>query len=100
MTMQIAAPERPKVRPAFMVEKLEGKISREVINFDAKGKKVVSLVDVDAGYLVKFPKGHSIRVLDDAELHRLGFDRTIPLIDDDGEQVGTIPNHIAKSKAA
>lgn len=100
MNISVAAPDVPKIRPAFMVEKLEGKIEREIINFDAKGKKVMNKVEVDAGYLVKFPKGHSIRVLDDAELRRLGFDRTIPLIDDDGEQVGEIPNHIAKSKAA
>jgi hypothetical protein len=100
MSMQIAAPDAPKIRPAFTVEKMEGKITREVINFDAKGKKVVTSVEADAGYFVKFPKGHSIRVLDDAELHRLGFDRTIPLINDDGEEVGHIPNHITKSKAA
>lgn len=99
MNMRVAAPDRPQVRPAFMVEKLNGKVSREIINFDPKGKKVATTVEVDAGYLVSFPKGHSIRVFDDAELHRLGFDRTIPLIDDDGEEVGVIPNPIAKKAA-
>lgn len=100
MSVSIAAPEVQKIRPAFMVEKLEGKVSRDVITFDQKGKKVVSKVDVDAGYLVTFPKGHSIRVYDNAELQRLGFDRTIPLINEEGDEVGTIPNTVAKTKAA
>src|SRR5690606_28394556 len=94
MSMSIAAPNKPQVRPAFMVQKLEGKVKREIIEFDAKGRKVRKTVEADAGWLVKFPKGHSIRVFDEAELTRMGFDRTIPLLDDDGEVVGTLPNPI------
>lgn len=99
MTVRIAAPARQRFVPAFMVQKLDGVIEREVIKFDTKGKKRVELVKEPAGYLVKFPsKGHSIRVRSDAELKRLGFDQTIPLVDDGSDNddvVGSIPNSIA-----
>lgn len=103
MNMQIAAPQRRKIVPAFTVQKLEGKVERTLIKFDAKGKRYEDIVKVDAGYLVSFPtKGHSIRVKDAAELKRLGFDQTIPLVDannDEDEIEGYIPNSITSSAA-
>lgn len=92
---QIARPAQPKFKPAFIVKKLEGKVTRTVHSFDAKGQKTAKQVEVDAGYLVKFPhKGHSIRVKNEAELKRLGFDQTIPLMNDDGEVIATMENAI------
>lgn len=102
--VRIARPNGPRIVPAFTVQKLEGKVSRTMIKFDSKGQKKEEVVEVDAGYLVKFPaKGHSIRVRNAAELKRLGFDRTIPLVDDnseDDEAVGSMPNSVASSVAA
>ena len=99
MTTMIAAPARQRIIPAFVVKKLEGQVERTVIQFDKEGKKHDKTVKVDAGYLVSFPsKGHSIRVKDAAELKRLGFDQTIPLVDDGAENddiVGYMPNSVA-----
>lgn len=96
MAYSVAAPEQRKIKPAFIVKKLEGTRTENIITFDAKGKRQMKTVEVDAGYLVKFPhRGHSIRVKTDAELARLGFDQTIPLLDQDGEPVGEIDNIIS-----
>lgn len=93
----VAAPQKQRIRPAFMAQKLEGSVDREIINFDAKGKRVVSKVKADAGYLVTTARGNSIRVWTDADMHRLGFDQNIPLVDfeHDGVVVGEIPNPVA-----
>lgn len=100
----MAAPAQKKYVPAFVVEKLDGQIERQLITFDEKGKKHIKTVKVDAGYLVKFPpkgrgdKGHSIRVGTAEELARLGFDQTIPIVDMDGdsdEPVSFIENRVA-----
>lgn len=97
--VQIAAPARQRIVPAFVVQKLEGTVERTMIVFDKEGRKQEKVVKVDAGYLVSFPaKGHSIRVRDVAELKRLGFDKTIPLVDANGDNddvFGDIPNPIA-----
>lgn len=94
--IRVAIPSQKRIRPAFTVKKLEGQIERTVLGFDQKGKKVSNTVKVDAGYLVSFPKGHSIRVLTDEAMHRLGFDRSIPLVDleNDGMVVGEIDNPV------
>lgn len=93
----VAAPAKQRVRPAFMAQKLEGQVEREVISFDQKGKKVVNKVKVDAGYLVTTARGNSLRVWTDEDMKRLGFDQNIPLVDfeHDGEVVGAIPNPVA-----
>lgn len=92
---QVAAPAKPQIKPAFLVKKLEGKRVEKLLTFDAKGKRMEKEVEVDAGYLVKFPtKGHSIRVANEAELKRLGFDQTIPMLNEDGDAVFTVPNAI------
>ena len=97
--MRVAAPQRQRIKPAFTVQKLEGKRKMTIIGRDAKGARTEKEVERDAGYLVTLSKGHSLRVANDAELKRLGFDQTIPLIDDsdsgDDEAVGFINNPIA-----
>lgn len=96
--VQIAAPKRQRIVPAFTVQKLEGQVERTIISFDKEGKKYDKVVKADAGFLVTFPaKGHSIRVKDVAELKRLGFDQTIPLLDgdsEDDEALGYMPNSV------
>lgn len=96
--VSIARPTQKKIVPSFMVRKLDGEVTREIIGKDAKGSRTTKEVKVPAGYLVSFPtKGHSIRVRDDASLKRLGFDQTIPLVDassDDDDIVGEMPNSV------
>lgn len=97
--LSIAAPARQRIVPAFVVQKLEGQVERTVIQFDKEGRKHDKIVKVDAGYMVSFPsKGHSIRVRNKEELKRLGFDRTVPLVDDGSENddvVGYMPSNVA-----
>lgn len=103
-SIAVARPHVPKVVPAFVVEKLEGKVKSPMIQFDKDGKKHDVLVEKDAGYMVSFPaKGHSIRIPDAHELKRMGFDQTIPLVDtargmSGDDPVGEIDNPIAKYK--
>lgn len=96
--LQIAAPAQRRIVPAFTVKRLEGTVDRTMIVFDKEGRRQEKVVKQDAGYLVSFPtKGHSIRVKDAAELKRLGFDRTIPLVDAEGDNddvLGEIPNSV------
>lgn len=96
--IQIAAPNQQRIVPAFMVQRLEGTVERTMIVFDKEGRRQEKVVKQDAGYLVSFPtKGHSIRVKDAAELKRLGFDRTIPLVDANGDNddvLGSMPNTV------
>jgi len=101
---QMARPNERKIVPAFMVRELEGKVKRIIHGWDAKGNKTEKEVEVPAGYEVRFPaKGHSIRVRNIAELKRLGFDQTIPLVDADAEDddvEGYMPNSVGASIAA
>lgn len=94
--VRVAAPMKQRIRPAFTVRKLEGKVRQRILGFDGKGKKTETFVDVDAGYMVTLAKGHSIRVYTDKDMHRLGFDRSIPLVDmeNEGMVVGEIPNPV------
>lgn len=99
-SVRVSAPRKQKIKPAFTVTRLEGERVLTVHSFDQNGKRVAKDVKVPAGYLVKFLKGHSIRVANDADLKRLGFDRTIELVDDEGNVHGEIPNDILKGVEA
>jgi hypothetical protein len=92
--MYAAIPQQMKVRPAFTVEKLTGTRSHRVHIFDKEANRIKSkTIQEPAGYLVKFYKGHSIRCRDDAHLRMIGADmQLIPLVDDEGEVKGTMPN--------
>lgn len=77
---------------------VETHISRE------GGRNVEKKVEVPYGFDVFFPAGHSIRVRDEAELARLGFDQPADLIDEDGEVVGkvqmSLKNHVQRRAGA
>jgi len=92
--MYAAIPQQLKVRPAFTVEKLTGTLPHRVHIFDKVNNRIRSkVVQEPAGYLVKFYKGHSIRCRDDAHLRMIGADmQLIPLIDDEGDVKGAMPN--------
>lgn len=95
--VRVAAPQQRKVRPAFMVQQLTGEKVVTLHSFNEKGKRIAIEKKEPAGYLVKFSKGHSIRVRNDADMARLGFDQTIDLVDGD-DVVGQIPNTLFDTK--
>lgn len=74
-----------QLNPTFEVEKDDGKTSVRKATHDGKGFKY-TVVEETIGYMVYFPKGHSIRVRNDAELKRLGFHRP-PRITDMTDQI-------------
>jgi hypothetical protein len=92
------APLRNTAKPAFIVQKLPGTRQQKFIKFDGEGKKREIFTEVDAGYLVTIRRGDSFRVTSAEELHRLGFDDVIPMLDDEGETVGYMDNPIAEDK--
>lgn len=100
--VRVAAPSKPKIVPAFVVRKLEGKVPHTLIKYRSDGDNPVReevTVEEDAGWLVTFPiKGNaSIRVRTEKELQRMGFDQTIELISeaaDDDEVYGSLPNPV------
>lgn len=94
MTQYVAMQPQQQVRPAFTVRKLEGTCDKVVHIFDKKENKIKSkTTQVDAGYLVTFMKGHSIRCydLDHVRAVGAGLD-VIPLMDEEGNVKGGITN--------
>lgn len=62
--------------PAYQVRELEGTRKKTIYEMDKKTKTLREKeVEVDKGYMVFFPRGHSIHVETEAELRRLGFHR-------------------------
>ena len=62
--------------------------------FDKETNRIKSkVIQEPAGYMVRFYKGHSIRCRDEAHLRLIGADlQLIPLVDDEGEVKGVMPN--------
>jgi hypothetical protein len=110
-----ASPKRPPVKPAFTVFKLEGTTTkRKARMVPVKGPDGEPLKDkngnhkhrlemftetVPLGYLVQFPRGHSVSYLTYQELEAAGYtDTEVPLLQffgqGDAEEVGVIPNII------
>jgi hypothetical protein len=89
-----AMPQQQVVKPAYTVEKLSGTRPHRVHIFDKEANRIKSkVIQEPAGYLVKFYKGHSIRCRDDAHLRMIGANmQLIPLLDDEGEVKGVMPN--------
>lgn len=87
------------VKPAFVVQRQEGPFEKTVIRYSkkkiAEGKYETVKEEVtkvfDHGYMVVFPKGHSVFIESDEELHRLGFAGDPTLIDmETGDVVGAL----------
>jgi len=87
------------IKPAYEVHPFSGTTKRRVYGFDKKSRQLtVEEVDAEGGYMVYFPKGHSIRVFDDEHLKVLGFDQPAKLIDmetgeESGEAHGSLRQH-------
>lgn len=94
------------VRPRFEVHKLDGKAKRKIATpkcqlddkgnpkIDKDGNKILAGgftyedVDHDAGWMVYFPNGSSIRIWTREEMERQGFLRDAELVDmDTGDTV-------------
>ena len=91
----IAVQQQNRIKPAFTVKKLHGTVDHKIHAFDKENNKIVEkVVQEDAGYLVKFARGHSIRCRDEAHLKRIGAGlRMVPLVDTEtGEIKGVIEN--------
>lgn len=94
------------IKPRFEVERLDGtRIEKRVRRNMATGMNEVYDAEVPAGYMVYFPSGNSMRVADDAELRRLGFDKAPNLIDmESGEEVGeadmSLKRHVQRRQGA
>jgi hypothetical protein len=76
-----ALPESNAPIPAFKVVEVPGPLKRTIVNFDEKTKQITRQeVVADKGYLVCFPRGHSIMKFSLEELDAAGFGEVVPLI--------------------
>ena len=80
-----------ELKRRYEVERLKGTVQREVLTISKKdGSFIPKMVEEPAGFMVYFPSGSSIRVRNEEELARKGFDTPAPLVDmDSGETVPT-----------
>jgi hypothetical protein len=69
------------LKPRYEVHKLPGTTTRTFTNIKEGGGFEQEEKEVDAGYMVYFPSGASIRCWDDAHLAQLEFDRPPTLVD-------------------
>lgn len=99
LEVRVAAPNAPKVKPAFRVERRNTTVNRTKRVRDGKGNLVTKVLEEPYGYHVTFSKGHSIRVPTDAELARLGFDKTIPLVKDGEDEPVDYMENMVKEDA-
>ncbi len=78
------------IKPAYEVHPFNGETIRRVYKFDEEKHTIVAKdVTAKGGYMIYFPKGHSIRAFDDDHLAALGFDKPAKLIDmETGDEAG------------
>ena len=78
------------IKPRYEVHPYNGTTSRTTCTFDKKKRQLVTkTVDDEGGFMIYFPKGHSIRARDAAHLVELGFDQPATLIDmETGDEAG------------
>lgn len=114
-----AARPQQKYVPAFTVTKLEGTYRKKVAkmipignkkdkNGNLKTRIEYDEIELPKGYLITFPKSagdrnsmvpNSVHLDSIEKLQEFGFDATeVPLVDGDGEVVGSVPNVVRKVK--
>lgn len=72
--------------PAFRVIQIDEPFTHIQHFFDEKTKKICKReVEKEGGFMVEFPRGHSIFVDSLADLEAKGFGSVVPLIKMDGE---------------
>ena len=92
------------VKPRYEVHKLSGKAAKKIAKpkVDGKGKLLGGFdyedVEVDAGWMVYFPNGSSIRVWTEEEMKRQGFLSDATLVNmETGDDMGPSNNKSLKS---
>jgi hypothetical protein len=86
------------IKPAFFVQKQAGPFTKTVRRYKKvkEGDKVVNKLEVitktyDHGYMVVFPRGHSIFVERESDMQRFGFLEDPQMIDmNSGDVVGRL----------
>lgn len=99
----IAAVPESKMKPAFTVTKLPGEREKVMRIFDKTENKIKSKsIMVDAGFLVTFARGHSIRCDDLEHVRAVGAGmELVPVLDEEGELKGHVLNEaVVNAKAA
>lgn len=98
---QSVQPKKDKPVPKFTIED-GGSYKRRVATYD-KEKRLFQYSDIEepASYILKFPRGHSIRVRTHAEVERLvGDPEHIELVDlENGDVVGEIHRPLKKKES-
>lgn len=93
------------IKPRFEVHKLEGKVKHTIYEKAPKGEEgkfggfTPKEVEEDAGYMVYFPTGASIRVRTEGELINLGFARDPELVDMESGDVVGVANTSLKARS-
>lgn len=73
--------ERQGPVPAFRVAEYEGKMTRQLCEFDEKTRTIVKKeVEIEGGYMVFFPKGHSAYYHSLEALEDAGLGSVVPMI--------------------
>lgn len=88
--------------PAYEVHPFKGKYTVVECKLDPKSKQIVSKeVEREGGFMVYFPKGHSIHVRDEATLRALGYHRPAKIIDmETGDEEGEVQPTLAQRSAS
>ena len=96
------APSEQKAEiPAYKIVHVEGPFDREVYSFDEKTRKLTKHVEmIPDGYMVVFPRGHSLFYSDLEALEANGYGEIVPLIrmDRDSEMSKDVPSPATKQK--
>lgn len=71
-------------RLSFVVVALEGTVKRPVVTWTKKDGLKTKLVDKPAGFMVYFPRGHALRLEDEAALAKYGLNRKPQIINMQG----------------
>lgn len=93
------------IKPRFEVHKLDGKVKHTIYEKAPKGDEgkfggfVAKEVEEDAGYMVYFPTGASIRVRTEDELIRLGFAKDPELVDMESGDIVGVANVSLKARS-
>tara|TARA_R100000789_G_scaffold86428_1_gene82580 strand:+ start:4109 stop:4456 length:348 start_codon:yes stop_codon:yes gene_type:complete len=94
------------IKPRFEVHKLDGTAKKTIVSpkTDKKGKLLGGFdyeeVEVDAGWMVYFPNGSSIRVWTKEEMERQGFLRDPNLVNmETGDDMGPATNTSLKVRS-
>lgn len=99
------------IKPRYEVEALEGTVDHVIYEMEphknAKGKISHRLtqktIKEPAGFMVYFPRGHSMRVRTEKDLRALGFDKPPLLQDMDNDELmapitpTSLKQHVARS---